>query len=608
MRKLFTLLMCLLVAVTQLLAQTKTVTGKVVDDKGASIASASVVEKGTRNGVSASSEGTFSIKVKSGSSLVISAIGFEDKTVLLSDAANIQLVTDTKSLSEVVVTGTGVATSKKQTAVAVEAINIANQIKVPTGDIGQQLVGQVAGAQISSTNGSPGRPLNILLRGINSLNRSTSPIILLDGLQIGATDITTLDLNNIDKVEIVQGAAGASLYGAQGANGVIQLFSKKAKAGKINIDFSTSASSTELLNIGGVAKADKHAFVTNASNEVVNTANVPITLNPSTLSFSANVQYNPLDPTSYANKAYDQNLKYYDAYSQFFQKGYVVNNSVSISASKDKVDFLLSAANLQQNSNFIGNGDYSKSNLSANIGVELFKNLKFRSITQLAYTKNTLNDATGRGILFAINNTRPFADYTQKDLDGNYGAFFGTAAGVNASNPNYTNQYSSSLNNKIDLIQNFNLNYKLNRFVELDAKYGLNVKNENITYRYEDQEFNKNAVLQNYFIGNYNPNSAANGSTTGEIDNIVQRTTYQNFIASAIIRTDFQKDFHIKLPITTSTQLSYDYRKTVYKQFYAYGYDAPTYTPWNASQAGVYKVVSDYLEPSTTYGFLINQK
>jgi outer membrane cobalamin receptor len=71
-------------------------------------------------------------------------------------------------------------------------------------------------------------------------------------------------------VEVVQGAAAASLYGAQGANGVIQLFTKKAKAGKLNIDVSSSATTTQLLNVGNVHKADKHAFVTDASGNVIN--------------------------------------------------------------------------------------------------------------------------------------------------------------------------------------------------------------------------------------------------------------------------------------------------------------------------------------------------
>jgi hypothetical protein len=84
-----------------------------------------------------------------------------------------------KSLSEVVVTGVGAATSKKKLGIAVESVNIGAQTKVTSGDVGQQLVGQVAGAQISSTNGNPGQPLNILLRGINTIQGGTFPMILL---------------------------------------------------------------------------------------------------------------------------------------------------------------------------------------------------------------------------------------------------------------------------------------------------------------------------------------------------------------------------------------------------------------------------------------------
>jgi len=101
------------------------------------------------------------------------------------------------------------------------------------------------------------------------------------------------------------------------------------------------------------------------------------------------------------------------------------------------------------------------------------------------------------------------------------------------------------------------------------------------------------------------PGTAAN---TGEIDNYVERTTFQNFIGTATIRTDFEKDFHLKLPIKTITTVAFDYRKNQYKQFSAYGYDAPGYFPWNATQAAVYKVVSDYQEPFITYGFLANQR
>ncbi len=595
------------------LAQTTTITGKVVDDKGNPLAGASIFEKGTKNATSADANGMFSIKVKSGITLLVSEIGYESQMVV-ANATNllIKMVTDTKSLSEVVVTGVGVATSKKKIAIAVESVNLANQVKVPGGDVGQQLVGQIAGAQISSTNGNPGQPLNILLRGINSVQGGTTPMILIDGIQVRATDLQSIDVNIMERVEVVQGAAAASLYGAQGANGVIQLFTKKAKSGKINVDFSSSVTSASLLNIGNVRKADKHAFVTNANNQVISGGGTPLSLDPDFLSYSANVQYSALGLTSFANKAYDQNLKYYDHYKMFFQNSTVVNNSVTVSGNKDKMNFLLSASNNQANSVFRGNGDYSRSNLLSKLQFELAKGLTLTSTTQLIYTKNTLNDQTGRGIFYNLNNTRPFVNYDQRDNDGNYGIYQGDAGGVNGANPHYINQYSSTNIPSIDVIQNLNLNYKFSRFVELDAKYGLNFNNANATYRYENQEDNKNAEDQQFWIGGdwaaTFPNGLPAGNVTGEVDTYNDRTTFQNFIATATIRTDFEKDFKIKIPIKTSTQISYDYRKNVYKTFRTYGADAPSFSPWNASQTNVYKVRRDYIEPFITYGFLVNQR
>ncbi len=592
-------------------AQTSTITGKVVDDKGSPVAGATVLEKGTKNGVSAGNDGAFSIKVKSGASLVISALGFENKTLQASPNLMVQLVTDVKSLSEVVVTGVGAATSKKKLGVAVESVNLANEVKVPTGDVGQQLVGQIAGAQISSTNGNPGQPLNILLRGINTIQGGTSPMILMDGVELRGTSLASIDVNIIERVEVVQGAAAASLYGAQGANGVIQLFTKKSKTGKTNIDITSSATTNSLLNVGNVHKAYFHAFTTDASNNVIQASGAPINFDPILGVYDANVQYNALSVTSFQNKSYGANLNYYDHYKMFFQNGYALNNSITISGNKDKTNYFLSVSSNAQNSNFKNNGDYQRSNLTGKIETELLKGLKFSSLSQLIYTKNTLNDQTGRSIVYSLNNTRPFANYDYKDPDGNYANYFGSAVGVNSFNPNYVNQYSSTLINNVDLIQIFNLNYRANKFLELDAKYGLDVKNGNNNYRYEDQEFNKGAVYNGtsyYISGVGNPNSANNGSTTGEIDNYIIRTTSQNLITTATIRTDFEKDFHIKLPIRTTTTVAFDYRKTLTKDLRAYAYDAPTYSPWNSSQAAIYKVYTDNVTPFITYGLLANQR
>jgi TonB-linked SusC/RagA family outer membrane protein len=609
MRKIALFLTVLFCSTVAVFAQT-TIKGKVTDSKdGAPMIGATIKVKGENSYATSAADGSFTITSKSGKTLEITAIGYNSQSVKIDGSTVlVKLLQDSKSLSEVVVTGVGYATSKKKLGIAVESVNLANQVKVTSGDVGQQLVGQIAGAQISSTNGNPGQALNIVLRGINSIQRGTSPMILLDGLQVDATDLNSIDVNIIEKVEVVQGAASASLYGAQGANGVIQLFTKKAKAGKFNIDISSNITTNELLNIGNVGKAKLHAFVTDASNNVIKSNGQPLAFDETLGMYDANVQYSALSVTSFANKAYDKNLQYYDHYKMFFQKGYVRNNSVTISGNRDKIDFMLSASDNKQNSNFKGNGDYQRSNLAGKFGIELAKNLKLTSLTQLVYTKNTLNDQTGRGIVYSLNNTRPFANYDYKDPDGNYGVYFGDAAGVNAANPNYVNQYTSTLINKIDIIQSFNLNYKLPKFVELDAKYSLNVNNTTTRYRYEDQRGNKNAIENYFFYSNYNPNANADGTSTGEIDNYTDRTTFQNFIGTVTFRTDFEKDFHLKIPIKTTTIGVFDYRNRQSRSFAAYGYGAPGFEPWNANQAATYKVISDYYEPFITYGFLAGQR
>jgi TonB-linked SusC/RagA family outer membrane protein len=606
----FFLLVAFLFCSQLLFAQTREVTGKVTDANGSPVNGASVRVKGSRSGVIAANDGSFKINAAPNSVLLISAVGYEPMEVSIGSQTNVstQLVIDTKALTEVVVTGTGTATSKKKLGISVESISADKLPPAPSASVDQALVGKIAGAQISSTNGSPGRPTNILLRGINTINRGTSPMILLDGLEVRATDLNSLDLNGIDKIEVVQGAAAATIYGAQGANGVIQLFSKKGKIGKIKIDISSNVSSNTMLNEGDVHKSRLHPFTTNANGEVIASSGNLVMLDPAISVYRENVQVNLVDPTTTTSKAYDKNLQYYDHYKMFFQKAYTTNNSITISGARDKMDFSFAVSDNRQTSTFRNNGKFSRSNLLSNLGVELAKNLKFRSITQLVYTKNSLNDATGRGIIFALNNSRPFANYDYQMPDGNYGYYFGDATGVNGYNPNYRTQYSSNLDNKIDVVQNFSLNYKPVKFLELDAKYGLNYQTQDVVYDVKPQDDNASAKFwgTRWWTGFYAPTPSV--GTSGSIDNFRYRTTFQNFITSATINTDFKEDFNINIPLKTTTLLAFDYRKNVFKQYITWGADAPFYTPYTASQMVTYRIQSDYTEPFVTYGYLANQR
>ncbi|MEX6689264.1 SusC/RagA family TonB-linked outer membrane protein [Danxiaibacter flavus] len=622
MRKLtITVLLCILCSLN-LLSQTTTISGKITDEKGAALEGASILVKGSRQGTVSSATGAFSIHVKDGGKLVISALGYETKEVAASENMVVQMASSVQSLSEVVVTGLGVATSRKKTAISVESVTSDKLPAAPTGSIDQALVGKIPGAQISSIDGTPGAKINILLRGINTIQRGTMPIILVDGVQVGATDINSLDLSNIERVEVIQGAASATIYGAQGANGVIQLFTKKGKQGKINIDFSSSYSDNAYINSGNVHKARLHSFRTDSENNVVDGSGNIIKVEDDGTYAGIAWAYpagngNPTamsNPLNIVNKKYDHNLQYYDHFKQLFKNGYSINNNLNVSGANNKMDFALTLSNNRQESNIRNNGYVDRTNFTANVGTQLFNGFTLRSITQLVYTKNTLHPfyGEGRNNIYNMLNTSPFFDLEHKLADGTYP--FSLNAGtisVNGYNPNYDFEYTSGEDNKVDVVQNLQANYKVNKFVELDGKYGINYKKQDIKWIFQNQSGNLNSNSQESWQYQYNSND-----NTGEIDNFSYTTTFQNLLLSAYIKTDFQKDFNSRLPITTSTQISYDYRKNMYKQYITYGVGLPSYPIYNLNQTSSQAVVGrlsdgtqgDYVEPFVTYGYLINQK
>jgi TonB-linked SusC/RagA family outer membrane protein len=605
-------------------AQERSITGKVVAaEDGSAIPGVNVLVKGTLTGTTTNADGKYTITAPSDATLVFSFIGLVTQEVQLGNRTevNVSLGADVTTLSEVVVTGVGVATDKRKLGISVESVTAKDLPAAPTASIDQALVGKIAGAQISSSSGTPGADVNIVLRGINTINRGTAPIVLIDGIQVAATNLNTIDLSSIERVEVVQGAASATIYGAQGANGVIQLFTKKGKNGKIMVDFSSSVARNTYLNIGDVRKAKYHAFETDANNTVLTAlpdgSRIPLAFDPVTLRYNGNVIYNPLSVTSVLDKKYDQNLQYYDHFDLMFNPANTYNNSISVSGGSEKADFSLSVSNNNQESNIVNNGSLSRTNLTSNVGVNLYKGLTFRSITQLAYTKSTLK-TRDRTILYSVNNARPFANFGQKDPDGDYGNYFGDAVGVNHDNPLYFQQYTQPKDNKVDIIQNFNLNYKFAKFLELDAKYGLNYQRHEQVIVYPNQtENNNSATSKTSYIANFGVDNS------GEIDNYSFNKTFQNFLTTATFSTDFVKDFGITLPLRTVTQVAFDWRNTKYKQYITYSTGLPTYNPYTSSQSTVFNVPAanptrqinevernggDYSEPFLTYGYLVNQR
>ncbi|GAB3989412.1 TonB-dependent receptor [Spirosoma daeguense] len=580
-----------------------------MSEDGSPIPGVSVLLKGTNVGSVTDSEGMYSLSAPGKGTLIFSFIGMQTKEVVLGPATtiNVQLVSDTKQLAEIVVTGTGVATDKRKLAISVESVSAKDLPQAPSASIDQALIGKIPGAQITSRSGTPGADVNILLRGINTINRGTSPMILIDGIQMGSTSLQTIDLNSIERVEVVQGAAAATIYGAQGANGVIQLFTKKGKNGQLNIDISSGFAQNTYLNVGGVSKAQYHAFATDASNNIIGSSGKPITFDATNGIYTENVQYNSIDPTATNSKPYNANLQYHDHFAYFFKPANTFNNSVAISGGSQKSDFSLSVSNSHQESNIINNGFFDRSNLSANIGTQLAKGLTIRSITQLAYTKNTLK-SVDRTIMYNMLNAYPLADFSLTTTDGSIPLNMNQTIGINASNPSYRQAYSRNNDNTVDIIQNFNLNYKFPKYVELDAKYGLNYQTQNRDLEFFNQSNNPNIkywLTQGTasYLSNYNSNN------TGDLTKYVNSKMFQNFLATATFVFDFKEDFASRLPIKSVTQALFDYRNSSLKEYTSAALGLPAaYAPYNAANTTSWRVYRDYQEPFITYGYLINQR
>ncbi|MCE2994144.1 MAG: SusC/RagA family TonB-linked outer membrane protein [Cyclobacteriaceae bacterium] len=606
------LLICFFIAcVPKLMAQQSIVSGKVTSaEDGSPLPGVNVLLKGTTTGTVTDTNGIYSLSAPSDAVLVVSFIGLKTVEVPVNGRStiDIQLASDVTQLSEIVVTGTGVATEKRKLAIAVESVGAKDLPIAPTASIDQALVGKIAGAQISSTDGTPGARINILLRGVNTINRTTSPMIMVDGVQLGATDLNSIDLNTVERVEVVQGAAAATIYGAQGANGVIQLFTKKGKAGKVNVDISTGISFNELINSGNVRQSRLHNFATNTAGELVDGSGNVIAWNPNTGIYTGNIVYNALDPNGKFDKPYAANLPYIDQVNRYLTTAKTINNSIVLSGGRDKSDFSIAVSNNRQESNFKGDGYNDRTNFTANLGFEIAKGLELRSITQLVYTKNTINFFNtpgfgGGSVIYNLLNTRPFADYEARDIDGNYGFRLGDAAGVNGRNPNYRYQFSDRQYNKVDVLQNLSLTYKFPKYIELSAKYGLNYRNAEEKIVIDNQSSVRNIINSpSSFV------SIFNSTTGGEIVNRRDRNVFQNFIASINGVVDFKEDLKLNFPLRSTTLALFDYRRDDFKDDISYGLNLPTFKPYTGAQANTFRIDRDFTQPFITYGYLLNQR
>ncbi|MFT3903233.1 MAG: SusC/RagA family TonB-linked outer membrane protein [Niabella sp.] len=380
MRKIVLLFTMVIVAVCSF-AQTRTVTGRVVDEKGNPIIGATVTIEGTNTGTSADENGNFSVGVPRGKRLEISAVGYE--TMLLAPTAGENVIKlkagGMTTIDEVVVTAMGMARSKRGVGYATQTIKADQLIEASNTSFAGALQGKISGVDIVPSSGMPGASTLITIRGARSFTGDNSPLYVVDGMPISsAPDLSTgnsvtgtdyanrgldIDPNDIASVEVLKGQAASALYGIRASNGVVLITTKSGKGaakGSPQISFNSTVSLDRISRYPDVqntyAQGSKGAFNPTASTSYgPKISDLPKDAKYGGETDNANTKRDGMHPGMYyvpqrAQAGLDPWVKpgVYDNVKDFFNTGLTFNNSISVINATDKGSYALALGSTNQ--------------------------------------------------------------------------------------------------------------------------------------------------------------------------------------------------------------------------------------------------------------------
>lgn len=310
-------------------SQTKvTIQGFVKDDKGGVLPGASVTVQGSKQGTVTDDKGAFSLTVEAGSTILINYLGYQSKTyaVTKGETVTINLNAQENTMNTVVVIGYGTQKKSSVTGSVAKLVNDnLNQIPVSRAD--QALAGKLAGVQIQTTDATAGAAPVIKIRGAASITAGTNPLIVIDGYPV-PTDLSAVDMNNVESIEVLKDAASAAIYGSRGANGVILITTKSGKNGKTVFGFNTSVGVKDVyrrLEFPTLTEWSDHVKSVNNGNlspEIIAAQQFDVPLDPQDIVFRQGAFQNIQTNLSGGSNT----VKYYVSGEALFDKGVIATN------------------------------------------------------------------------------------------------------------------------------------------------------------------------------------------------------------------------------------------------------------------------------------------
>lgn len=428
-----------------LLSQVR-ISGKVTSSEGKGLPFISIIVRGTSFGSSTDVDGfyNFTADLRAGQYVLeFTGVGLTTKEQSLSVGTqtsytiDIVLAEDVLGMDEVVVTGTLGRVSKKQLGNSISTVNSKQLQNTGASNLSAILSGRVMGAQVTQNSGDPGGGISIRLRGVGSIFGSSEPLYIVDGVIIDNSSVNVINLNgdaqgsriaagsnrlvdinpnDIERIEVINGAAAAAIYGSRASNGVVQIFTKKGKSGKPQVTLTTSVQTNSLrkrwemndvpLRFGYPGDARLSTVgdrLTTIANLRSNQLTVPGT-GPAALG-------GRLDQNTYAVTRYD----YQD---NIFRNSIGTDNHVSVAGGGDKSNYYFSASYLL-NEGIVRNTDFQRYSIKARTEFTLSKWIKISGGT--AFTNSKSHDLPNGNNFFSPVSTMTIIDnvWNVEELDAN---------------------------------------------------------------------------------------------------------------------------------------------------------------------------------------------
>ncbi len=453
MKKKSLILLLFFVGLLTSYSQEITVKGKVSDAQGLPLPGANVSIKGTNSGVATDIDGKYQIEASKGATLVFSFIGFSNQEIKVSGSAlNVSLKEGGENkLEEVVVTAMGIKNKSKSLGYANQTIKAADVERPGQLNALQALQGSVSGVTISKTSGEAGGGVDILIRGVSSLNTGSNnqPLIVIDGNPVSnnviAGDVLPssgsnspssaeqfsfsnrgidINPNDIETYTVLKGAGATALYGILAGNGVIVITTKKGKEGKTKVNISSSTTFSEVNKYPELQSTYREGSYRQTS---INPAPKTYDYYPAVKSMNANtptgIEFN-VNPSSATgaligggfqsngpkySSADDKSIYFRNFYKDFFLTGVTIDNNVSLSGGTEKMNYFVSASS-SNSKGIVPNSDYTRKTLKFNGNYKLNEKIKLGTSITYANSGGARANGGDKSIMSSLSYWSPSID------------------------------------------------------------------------------------------------------------------------------------------------------------------------------------------------------